>query len=267
MARRHRRQLGGFTDTLKRVPKPVWYGLGALGLFLLFRKRDVVAGAAKEAVKQVVGIAKEQAFKLALPAAGQRYADDMLRVAAETGLSPFLIAAFMEQESGYGKGLTTGDERGTGDAGHGRGLMQIDDRSHSDFLAKRAANGTPLWQIPYENIKYGVKVLQDNLRYFSMTPKAGSKVTVGKYARSMGVPAGTYPDPRPISGDRLLFAAIAAYNTGPGNALQALAAGKPADQTTTKTRRKDGSAVSYAASVLARLTDITGKADKAALPA
>jgi hypothetical protein len=254
MARRRRsRQLG-----LLNVRPVYWWALGgAVALFLILRRKDVAAAAQ-------AGIAKvgDAVFRFALPDAGKPYADDMLAVAKEEDVSPLLIAAFMEQESGYGKGLSPRGPEGTGDAGHGRGLMQIDDRSHQAFISKTDSSGRPLWTIPYHNIKYGVGVLKQGLKFFAKKPKAGATVTVkaGSYAASRGVTPGVYPDPRPLVGSDLLFAAIAGYNTGGGNVLQALAAGFPADQTTTTRRLKDGSVVSYASSVMLRLNDLTSRA-------
>jgi hypothetical protein len=258
MARMRQRRLGGFADKLKSVPKPVWFalGIGVVGL-VVFSKRKTIGAAASSAAAAV----SDAAFRFALPEAGKQYADDMLRVAKEKDVSPWLIAAFMEQESGYGVGLRPPGPAGVGDAGHGRGLMQIDDRSHAAFLAKTDSSGRPLWTIPYENIKYGVGVLLSSIAFFKQKPRSPT-VTVkpGSFANQQGVPAGTYPDPRPLEGDALLMAAVAGYNTGMGNALQAVAAGMPADQTTTKRRLADGTLVGYATSVLSRLNALAAKA-------
>ena len=247
-------------EKLAKVPKPVWYGLGFAAVLLFLLRRKGVQKAASSAAASVTKVFGDAAFKLALPNEGQRYADDILRVAKEEAISPFLIAAFMEQESGYGTGLSTGDHRGTGD-----GLMQIDDRTFgagkSDpWLTFKNSAGTPLWQIPYENIKKGVQGLKWQLAYFGKVPKPGPvNVKPGSPANVAGAVVGQYPDPRPLSGDRLLFAAIAAYNTGQGNVLQSLAAGLPADATTARARTNKG-LIGYATSVITRLTDLTAKA-------
>jgi hypothetical protein len=143
--------------------------------------------------------------------------------------------------------------------------MQLDDRTFgagkSDpFLTFKNSAGTSLWQIPYENIKKGIEGLKWQIGYFSRTPKTPT-VTVkeGSSVNKLGVPAGIYNDPRPLSGDALLTAAIAAYNTGQVNVLQALAAGRPPDLTTARTK-KGGSLVSYAASILSRVSDLTARA-------
>jgi hypothetical protein len=260
MRRRHRSRALGQSPQLTARPA-FWFVLGgAVILFVAFRRRQVAA-AVTTGVEKAAEVVSDVAFDIALPAAGRQYAEDIQTVADESGVSPFLIAALMEQESNYGLALSPPGPTGTGDKGHGHGLMQIDDRSHQKFLARKAPDGTPLWQIPLENIRYGVKVLKDTLRYFRNQPKTGAKVTVkaGSYANKMGVPAGTYPDPRPLTGDALLFAAIAGYNTGMGNALQAVAAGLPADQTTSKRKLRDGSTVSYASSILLRIANLTSR--------
>lgn len=241
-------------------------GIVAIILTAVFRKRIaktvVEAGqSAASVVSKVATLTNEQAFKASLPSAGRNFAADILRVAKEEGLSPFLLAGFMEQESGFGMGLSPKGPTGTGDAGHGHGLMQIDDRSHREFLSKRTADGTPLWQIPYENLKYAAKVYKDAARYFKMDGK-GKKVVVkpGDYAAKQGVRPGTYADPRPLQGDALVAAAIASYNTGQGNVIKALAAGKPPDFTTTGRKLKTGEVLKYTTSVLARVSALADKA-------
>lgn len=55
MARRYarRRSLGGIGDTLAKVPKPVWYGVGAVVLLTLFTKRQTIASAASAVVDDI----------------------------------------------------------------------------------------------------------------------------------------------------------------------------------------------------------------------
>lgn len=242
-------------------------GGGAVAIILtaIFRKK-IAAGVvevgqkAGQAAAQVISIGSTEAFKLALPAAGKQYADDILRVAREESLSPYLLAGFMEQESGFGQGLTPKGPTGKGDAGYGHGLMQIDSRSHAEFLAKKNSGGVPLWQIPYENLKYAAKVYKDYRRFLSMDGKGKTVIVKPKsYAASQGVPPGTYKDPRPLQGDALIAATIAAYNTGPGNVLFAVAAGKPPDQTTTGRKLKTGEVLKYTNSVLARMSALADK--------
>jgi peptidoglycan hydrolase-like protein with peptidoglycan-binding domain len=79
-----------------------------------------------------------------------------------------------------------------GDGGHGRGLFQIDDRSHSDFLAQQGAAG-PGGKPPIASASdYAAGLLASNLGY----------------GQGNGVPAA-----------QLLKFACSAYNAGPGNAV------------------------------------------------
>lgn len=201
-------------------------GLAGAAFFLLYFFRKRVATLAQFVYTE----ARKQAFVRTIPSRTRVYAPVLLRVAQEEGLSPFLLAGFMERESASGVALSPPGPGGTGDGGHGRGLMQIDDRSHTTWI------NTNNWKDPYTNIKYGAKVLKQNLSYFSIKPPVGSKVVVsaGSYAANSGVPVGTYADPRPLAGGALWAAAVAAYNTGAGNAIKSIAAGKSPDTTTAK---------------------------------
>lgn len=77
-----------------------------------------------------------------------------------TNLAPELIAAVMDRESAGGLFLIPRGEAGTGDDGHGHGLMQIDDRYHAVWLAKRDEKGVLLWQQAEHNIPYGAELLK-----------------------------------------------------------------------------------------------------------
>ncbi len=67
-------------------------------------------------------------------------------------------------------------------------------------------------------------------------------------ASKRGVAAGQYPDPRPLTGELLGRAVIAAYNTGEGNVLMSVACGKDPDVTTTR--------ANYASAALSMLDSI-----------
>lgn len=199
-------------------------------------------------------------LRAALPDDGKRYFDVIQRVASETGVSPVLIAAIMDVESGFGTLLSPTGPSGKGDGGHGHGLMQIDDRTHGAFLAQRDSNGTPKWADPYENVKYAVGVYKAAFDYFRRTPAAGAtvKVTTGGSTNKRGVPAGIYPDPRPLSETDARLAAIAAYNAGPFTILQTLAAGLPAD-TVTASSSRSGTLMPYLANVVAAVNDLVSR--------
>jgi hypothetical protein len=81
-------------------------------------------------------------------------------------IDPFLLAAVCLRESGGGVFLSTGGPDGTGDAGHGHGLMQIDDRAHGDWLKELEADGSPKWADPAENIAKGAEILKAALVAF-----------------------------------------------------------------------------------------------------
>jgi Bacterial SH3 domain/Transglycosylase SLT domain len=114
-------------------------------------------------------------------------------------LKPSVLAAIGSRESGWGIFL---DSNGTGDGGHGRGIMQIDDRYHQAFI--NSSN----WRDPGVNIKYATdNVLAEYYSYLSRNTS--------------------------LKGFDLLRGAIAAYNAGPGNVVDAVNAGLDVDAYTT----------------------------------
>jgi Bacterial SH3 domain/Transglycosylase SLT domain len=114
-------------------------------------------------------------------------------------LKPSVLAAIGSRESGWGIFL---DSNGTGDGGHGRGIMQIDDRYHQNFINNNN------WRDPGVNIKYATdNVLAEYYSYLD------SKTN--------------------LQGFDLLRGAIAAYNAGPGNVVDAVNAGLDVDAYTT----------------------------------
>lgn len=196
----------------------------------------------------------------ALPPHGRQYFDAIQLGAASQGISPVLIAALMKVESDYGLTLSPSGPTGTGDGGHGRGLMQIDDRTHGAFLRELMPDGSPKWKNADENIKYAAKVYKTAHDYFLRKPEAGATVEVqaGKPTNRKGVPAGVYPDPRPLRPEEARLAAIAAYNAGSFPVLQALAAGVPAD-TVTVSAVQGGVRVPYLARVVAATTSLLSR--------
>lgn len=227
-----------------------WWLLGGAVVFYLVKTSGTgdTSTPTEEAAKELEKALPPGRFIDALPDAGKQYADVIEKAAAATGVSPFLIAAIMERESNYGLALRPKGPRGLSADGSDRGLMQINKVAHPEFTK---------WADPLEAAKYGAKVIKDSKTFFASKPKTPT-VTVkkGSYANSRGVPAGVYADPRPLSGDFLLRAAISAYNTGAGNVLQAVAAGQDTDITTT------GS--DYAANVLQRMNRLIANAAPAA---
>jgi hypothetical protein len=131
-----------------------------------------------------------------------------------SNLEPAIIAGVGSRESGWGLLLKPAGPGGTGDAaprkfptafrtgalppdgGFGRGLMQID---FDAFEFARTGN----WADPLANISFGCKVLTDNIALLQRKTD--------------------------LTGRPLLQAAIAAYNCGAGNVLQAIRDGRDID--------------------------------------
>ncbi len=242
--------LHGFADTPRKPGNGLLIaGAGALALLALSRTR-----AGTEVVDDIIeagsGFVERLNMAMTLPVAGRQYVDVFQRVGRELGVDPALIAALMEQESYYGssKFLDQPGPAGRGDGGHGHGLMQIDDRFHQAFLAKRNAAGVPLWQVPYENVKYAIgqvylpyrrflAAVGGNIPNVTATRSNRRVIVVGPKSlerlkdRLLGSHApGDYPDPRPLAGADLNHAALNAYNAGLTSVLQMLALGYDADR-------------------------------------
>lgn len=230
----------------ERAKKAIFWSGGAALLGLLFAGRKQL----HYAIGVLMDSAQQQVFKAVIPTVARPYADVILQVASEQNVSPFLIVQLGYRETLWGtsSALDQPGPSGRGDGGHGHGLMQIDDRSYPSWLA------TYDWTDPYTNVSKGVEILRGKLAFFAtrgVVPGLtdGTLVTLGpKSATRRGVPPGTYRDPRPLFGDALIQAAVAAYNTGEGNVLESLAAGLPADATTAKGN--------YGADVLARMASL-----------
>lgn len=207
-----------------------WIVLGGAAVLALRKKEEIVALA-----NRVSGRDDELQASLAvsLPAAALPYIPLAFEVGYDASVDPLLLLAIMARESAYGEALKPVGPGGTGDAGHGRGLMQIDDRSWREWI-----DANPWWE-PRTNIAKGAAILKTNLRFFAgrgTVPGVtdGLLVTVSQaHASRRRVEAGVYPDPRPLEGEELRRAALAAYNTGAANVLISLAAGLGPDTTTT----------------------------------
>lgn len=232
MSRRRRRQLGGIKDTLAKVPKPVWYGLGALVLFALFTKRKTIGAAVSKALTE----AEKKVLRAIVPEKGEEFVDLAFEIAPKYGFSPLYVLAFLAVESGFKlRPEQTGDflprsltryngerlaiakslpgveikeaydnyRKVTGPSlvptttGWGFGPMQLDWVSHSAFL-KTPAGRTARGQMEYavkNVIKYSYDALKKEFPNFTHA--------------------------------QLLDATVAAYNAGVGGATKAIKAGKP----------------------------------------
>lgn len=239
MSRRRRRQLGGIKDTLAKVPKPVWYGLGALVLIALFTKRKTIGAAVSKALTE----AEKKLLRTVVPEKGEEFVDLAFEIAPKYGFSPLYVLAFLAVESGFKlRPDQTGDflprsvtrygpkrlaiakqlpgvvikdayddyKKITGPAlvptttGWGFGPMQIDWVSHSDFL-KTPAGRTARGQMEYA-IKNVIKYSYDALKK-------------------------SFPN---FTHAQLLDATVAAYNAGVGGATDAIKAGRPLTSITAK---------------------------------
>jgi hypothetical protein len=220
-------------------------------------------------IGQAFDYGKAAAFRLALPAQVAQYATAILTAAQRYNVDPWALAAIMWNESrgGTATGYTPQGPAGTGDfiprksthstfkfanpatglppdgKGWGRGLMQIDYGVHNAWAT------TAAWWDAQTNIDKGAEILKWNLDYFRK-PSGGTvsveswRVLKGnpdiwiqpwavKYPRSTPWPT-TVRDVRPLSGQQLYEAAIAAYNVSYPAVLQALGLGLPAEAGTTR---------------------------------
>lgn len=174
--------------------------------------------------------AQADAFQKALPEMGQKYAPIFVQAGREVGVSPIILAALMERETGYGKGCKLPECRGY--SGRDFGLMQINKDAHPDFFTK-TVGGVPAYQVPVESVRYGARVLKDLMGYFSRQGQ-GTYTVGAKKAALLATTPGKKPDKRPLEGSDLFWAAIAAYNAGQGNVMQAFVSDRSFDAVTTK---------------------------------
>lgn len=212
-------------------------GVGLAGAAIFWKRKDI-----SMISSQILDAGQNVMFAWSLPTNAQQYGDIILEVAKGKGLDPFLLAAIGQRESLWGGALRPPGPAGTGDwtprtwtpypmppdgQGWGRGLMQLDYWWYKDQFAAGLD-----WADPYQNIEAGAQRLVDALNYFKATPNTPGVNLSADAASRRGVAPGSYPDPRPLAGDLLNRAAIAAYNTGISNALMSVAAGVDPDTTT-----------------------------------
>lgn len=248
----------GFSGFMQSPLFPI-LGIGALGFIFLGKGSTVM----QNVIGQAFDYGRAAAFRLALPPAVAQYATAILTAAQRFGVDPWALAAIMYNESrgGIASGYTPQGPAGTGDfiprwagnkyfqfanpqtglppdgKGWGRGLMQIDYGVHNAWVT------TNPWYDAQTNIDKGAEILKWNLDYFRKPP--GSSVTVESWRITKGMPQygiapwqskyprSTWPtqvaDVRPLVGQPLYEAAIAAYNVSYPAVLQALGLGLPAE--------------------------------------
>jgi len=218
-------------------------GVGLTALVTFFGRRQIGAG-----LMVAWDSAKQQALAAAAGASlGARvvpWVPWIIEAASAEGVSVFALLALGDRESRWGAALTPPGPTGVGDKaprgdrqppalgpggvrGWGYGLMQIDYESFPEFVTSGA------YADPRKNIRKGASVLAGKMKYLALTPKTPTVTLTESQASRRGVRPGVYPDPRPLSGDALLRAGLAAYNTGEGNVLKSVAAGMAPDRTTT----------------------------------
>ena len=249
--------------------------LGGVLLLLFFPRkaaaRNIKAAVAAtatgaEGIRVAFDAAKRTVFAQLIGPCG-KYATDILVVAAQYGIDPFLFAAILRHESGCGtaKGYRLqGDPAGSGDfiprtraaipknvpdsvlravgsntngvaaylpadgLGWGRGIAQVDFAQHYDFVK------TGGWKEPRAALNYVAdRVLSPAAALFSKRPPSGGTINVPATAAAVRrgfAAAGAYADPRPLKGAAFNKALAVAYNAGPLNALWAVAAGVDPDK-------------------------------------
>jgi hypothetical protein len=128
-----------------------------------------------------------------LPPQYRRLLPAVERAAERHHVSPALILALMDRETGDPRRIGFGGRDPAVTNGNDFGLMQINRAAHPAFFRDHD------WRDPAANIDYGASVIAGTLRHY----------------------------------DGNVTEAAAAYNAGPGNVDRALAAGRSADSATT----------------------------------
>jgi soluble lytic murein transglycosylase-like protein len=129
----------------------------------------------------------------ALPAQYRTLLPLVQKSAARHHVSPALLLAIMDRETGDPHRIGFGGRDPAATNGNDFGLMQINRSAHPDFFRSHD------WKDPAANIDYGASVIAGDLKHYD-----------GNVTR-----------------------AAAAYNAGPGNVDRTLAAGRSADSATT----------------------------------
>lgn len=247
MARRRkalakRRSLGALSDNQR---KGLLVLVGTAAAYIVYRwtvsraktteealgPAGVPGGASPDLAHTSFSTLEAQAFAEALPLEGQVYAPFFVQAGRRHGISPLLLAAVAERETGYGTAAVC---KGAGTACIGSpnaknpdyGLMQINRKNLGRF-------GGRDWSDPAVSIDVGAAILRDSIRYFQLPSEGTVSVGAARAAKLVVLP-GEKPDPRPILNDRTaMWYGTAGYNAGPRAVLQAVAAGRSPDAVTT----------------------------------
>jgi hypothetical protein len=208
-------------------------GAAALGGAAWFIRRrfmsggSIVGGAAGAAAGAGSNL-EYSAWAAVLPAHANWLIQPTLDACRDANVTPAIMFAVLRMESNFGLALTMPDGRtgvsgpetasGTNANGDDLGPFQINRRAHKAFV------DTGAWRDIGAAALYATKLMASNL----------------KSAAAFG-----------LTGDALLQAGIAAYNTGWGNVRASLNSGKSPDATTTRGN--------YGATVMAFTSDFAAR--------
>ena len=232
--RRSRRQLAG----LKSIPAPVWWGLGALALFVLFSKRKEIAVAAQKVLTE----AQKKILRTVVPAQGEEAVDLAFELGPKYGINPLFILAFIKVESGFRlKANEHGDEfprcasryaKNPAKAAWAAKLPGVQLIANHTFKNPKGEMQTCDAWVPAKGKGWGIGLMQiDWMAHpdFLSRPDAYTTRAQMDYAiKSVIVDAVNalkkrFPNIDPVT---LFEGVIAAYNAGPGGAGDAIAAKK-----------------------------------------
>lgn len=221
-----------------RVPAPVWFGLGAALLFLLFSKRKEIAVTSRKVLTE----AQKTVLRTIVPAKGAEAVDLAFELGPKYGINPLFILAFIKVESGFRLGPTEhGDEFPRCVSRYARnperaawaaklpGVRMVKD--HTFKNPKGEMQTCDAW-VPAPGKGWGIGLMQiDWMAHpeFLRRPDSYTARAQMDYAiRSVIVDAiealkKRFPDIDPV---KLFEGVIAAYNAGPAGAAAAIAAGK-----------------------------------------
>jgi hypothetical protein len=132
-----------------------------------------------------------------------RMVAELAHEGAPDGIGPTLLLAMGSRETNL--------RNIAGDHGHGRGWMQIDDRFHAPWLQAHAGCRDDSWKATFKSALPAGRVPTLTAATLKAIDLLRANIAFG---RSQGVPA-----------PQIIRFACAAYNAGPGGALQGFRAG------------------------------------------
>ena len=158
--------------------------------------------------------ASEKEFFLSvLPERAKAYGADILRASMETGVSPYLLAAIANAETGYGESRACGGKGPACKSGNYLGLTQFG-KKEAGWALEKLPNGRPKWSVPYFNFRRAAEYLIETRDLFLRLLK---NAKVDADAQDQGL---------------LAQWVVAAYNKGAGTARKGFLKGKTPDSVT-----------------------------------